>query len=74
HGLRYTAAVLLGRHQAMADCTTRRVRRLRITSEAEVPYQLDGDPGGFLPVDVEVLPGRLALVVPAAEAKRFQDC
>lgn len=72
HTLWYMGAVLLGCHRALDDCTTRRVRRLRITSEAEVPYQLDGDPGGFLPVDVEVLPGRLALVVPAAEAKRFQ--
>ena len=72
HGLRYTAAVLLGRHQAMADCTTRRVRRLRVASGAEVPYQLDGDPGGLLPVEVEVLPGRLALVVPAQEARRFR--
>ena len=64
HGLRYAVAVLLGRHQRMADCTTRRVRRLRITSEQEVPYQLDGDPGGFLPVEVEVLSGRLTLAVP----------
>jgi diacylglycerol kinase (ATP) len=72
HALRYTAAVLLGRHQVMADCTMRRVRRLRVTSEAEVPYQLDGDPGGLLPVDVEVLPGRLALVVPATQAARFR--
>lgn len=73
HGLQYTAAVLLGQHQAMADCTIRRVQRLRITSQAEVPYQLDGDPGGLLPVDVEVLSGRLALVVPARQAKRFAD-
>jgi diacylglycerol kinase (ATP) len=72
HGLRYTAAVLLGRHQAMADCTTRRVRRLLVTSEAKVPYQLDGDPGGWLPLEVEVLPGRLAVVVPGLRAKRFQ--
>jgi diacylglycerol kinase (ATP) len=64
--------VLLGRHQTMADCTIRRVRRLRITAEAEVPYQLDGDPGGLLPVEVEVLPGRATLVVPAAEAGRFR--
>jgi diacylglycerol kinase family enzyme len=29
-----------------------------------VPYQLDGDPGGFLPLDIEVLPERLTLWVP----------
>lgn len=73
HGLRYAAAVLLRQHQDLADCATRRVRWLRVTSEAKVPYQLDGDPGGYLPVEVEVLPARLALLVPAARAKRFQQ-
>jgi len=65
HGLRYAAAVFLGRHQRLADCVVRRVRRLRITCEAGVPYQLDGDPAGVLPLDVEVLPGRLTFVVPS---------
>ena len=63
-GLGYVAALLLRRHQRMADWTTHRVRRLRITSDAPVPYQLDGDPGGFLPLDIQVLPGRLTLIVP----------
>ncbi len=72
HGLRYAAAVVFGRHQAMADCTVRHARRLRVTSEVEVPYQLDGDPGGFLPVEIEVLRDRLTLVVPQCEANRPQ--
>ena len=63
-GLGYVAALLLRQHQRLADCTIRRVRRLRITADAPVPYQLDGDPGGLLPLDVQVLPGRLTLVVP----------
>jgi diacylglycerol kinase family enzyme len=67
HGLQYASAVLLGMHQELADCTIRRVRRLRITSEGEAPYQLDGDPGGVLPLDITVLPGRLTLVVPPEE-------
>ena len=73
HGLRYAGGVLLGRHPGMADCTTRRVRRLRITSEARVPYQLDGDPGGFLPVEIEAVPDRLTLVVPAVQAVEFRQ-
>jgi len=64
-GLKYAAAVLLGRHQRLADWTTWRAGRLRITSTVQVPYQLDGDPGGMLPLDIEVLSGRLTLVVPA---------
>jgi diacylglycerol kinase (ATP) len=62
------ASVVLRRHQRSADWTTRPVRRLRITSEAKVPYQLDGDPGGWLPLDVEVLPARLTLLVPREAA------
>ena len=68
-GLRYAAAIGLGRHQTMADCTVRRAQRLRITSDAEAPYQLDGDPGGVLPLDIEVIPDRLTVVVPAREAE-----
>ena len=64
HGLRYAAAVLFRLHQRLADVTTARVRRLRITAESEVRYQLDGDPGGVLPLDIEVLPGRLTMVLP----------
>jgi diacylglycerol kinase family enzyme len=64
HGLRYAAAVFCRLHPRLADFSTCRVRRLRITSESEVRYQLDGDPGGVLPLDIEVLPGRLTMVVP----------
>ena len=69
-GLGYAAAVLSGCHHRMADCTIGRARRLQITSDGKVPYQLDGDSGGFLPLDIQVLPGRMALVVPAAAVKR----
>jgi diacylglycerol kinase family enzyme len=64
HAVRYLATAQCGCHQRLADCTVRRVRRLRLTSEAPVAYQLDGDPGGVLPLEVETLPGRLTLVVP----------
>jgi diacylglycerol kinase family enzyme len=67
HALRYATAVLLERHQKLADCTIRRTRRLRIAADEEVPYQLDGDPGGILPVEIETLPGRLTLLAPAEE-------
>jgi diacylglycerol kinase (ATP) len=63
-GLGYVAAILLGQHHRLPGCTMRRARRLRITSGAPVPYQLDGDPGGWLPLEIETLPGRLALLVP----------
>jgi diacylglycerol kinase family enzyme len=61
----YTAAVLAGQHRHLADCRLERAARLRITSANPVPYQLDGDPGGFLPVELEVLPQRMTLLVPS---------
>lgn len=64
HGLKYVAAIELERQERLADCTVRRLRRMRIAASQSVPYQLDGDPGGVLPVEVEVLPGRLTLIVP----------
>lgn len=63
-GLWYVAAIHLGLHRRLADCTTARVRRVRITSDAAVEYQLDGDPAGHLPLEVEVVPGRMSVLLP----------
>jgi len=64
NGLKYLAGVMMGRHENWKDCVTLRARKIRIESDSRVPYQVDGDPGGYLPVDIEVLPGRLTLLVP----------
>jgi diacylglycerol kinase family enzyme len=72
NGLRYIAAAQLGRQGRLSDCRCGRGRAFRITSQEPVPYQLDGDPGGMLPVDVEILPGRMTLVVPGAS--RGESC
>lgn len=63
-GLKYLAGVVMRRHQNWDDCVTLRSQRIRIESDAHVPYQIDGDFGGYLPVDIEVLPQRLTLLVP----------
>ena len=68
HGLYYTAAVLTGTHRWLTDFAVRRSSGFRVTSDAKVPYQLDGDPGGYLPVDIAVVPQRLTLVVPLEKA------
>ena len=69
-GLRYVAGAQFGaRHRRMADCQMGRGRRFRITSDEPVAYQLDGDPGGLLPLEVEVVPNRLTLVVPPEVAR-----
>jgi diacylglycerol kinase family enzyme len=63
-GLRYLSYVLLGKHQELDDCCMATGSRLRIEADGPVPYQLDGDPGGMLPLEIEILPRRLNLVLP----------
>jgi diacylglycerol kinase (ATP) len=70
NGLRFAAAVVLGRHAALGDCVMLRSRRIRVDSPGRVPYQLDGDPGGWLPVEIEVLPERLLVAAPRRRLAR----
>lgn len=70
NALRLLASVLAGVHTSLSDCVTFRAERLRVESPARVPYQLDGDPGGYLPVEIEVVPRRLRLVVPRGRLHR----
>jgi diacylglycerol kinase (ATP) len=62
--LMLASAVYLRQHRRMGNWMERKIRRVRIESDAPVAYQLDGDPGGMLPVEIEVLPKRLTLIVP----------
>ena len=68
HGLRYLSSAIRAGTADLHDSSTMQLRRLRIESDVTVRYQLDGDPGGTLPVDIEALPGRLTLVVPRSWA------
>jgi diacylglycerol kinase (ATP) len=65
--LRYLLWVLLRRHTALRDCCTGRGSEFHVTvsepNSAPVPYQIDGDPGGFLPANIRVLPGRFRAIV-----------
>jgi diacylglycerol kinase family enzyme len=72
HGLWYLVNVVFGRHRRLADCSTIRVRRIRIEADVSVPYNLDGDFCGFLPLDVEIIPERLTLLVPPGWAERHR--
>ncbi len=63
-GLKYLAAIEMGRATCLSECFHRQVWQVRLVSDEPVRYQLDGDPGGWLPVKVEVMPGRVTVVVP----------
>lgn len=70
-GLYYLACLWRGQHESLPDYTHRQVRAMTIQAPQdqygqpiEVPYQIDGDPGGVLPLSIEIQPGRLRLLVP----------
>jgi diacylglycerol kinase (ATP) len=61
-GLRYLAGVMAGWHRSWRDTHIEQATRITITAAEPVPYQIDGDPGGELPLEIRVLPGRLRFV------------
>ncbi len=65
HGLRYLFHLWRSKHQGLVDFDHRRARSIIVTCDGPVavPYQLDGDPGGTLPLNISTLPDRLRLVV-----------
>lgn len=59
----YLGELMLGQHETMEDFTHAQAAELRVESDSPVPYQLDGDPGGELPLALRSLPGRLRVIV-----------
>jgi len=72
-GIWYMCNILRGQHQRLPSVYTHRMAELRIEplGDRPVPYQLDGDPGGHLPVDVKIVPERLTLVVRPEVAEKL---
>ena len=72
-GFWYFWHVLRQRHHRLPSVTTALFTHLRIESVdgREIPYQIDGDPGGMLPVEVDAVPGRLSFVVMPKTARRL---
>jgi len=71
--LRYLWHVQRRAHAALDDTFMLRSRRFRLEAHdsPNIPYQVDGDYGGTLPLEVEILPGDLRLLVSRAAAKRL---
>ena len=63
-GLFYLVSVLLRRHKHWTNSKTYHFTKLTMESDGEVPYQLDGDPGGTLPLTIEIVKGGVTLIVP----------
>ena len=63
-GIRYVAGIKTGRHLGFRDVVRYSAPGFCISSDARVPYQLDGDYVGRLPLKIETLPGRIHLRIP----------
>ncbi|MCA1594906.1 MAG: hypothetical protein LC772_00540, partial [Chloroflexi bacterium] len=75
-----------GRHplgnQVFAACCNRlgpgvgantiQARKIHIESDPQAAVQIDGDPAGSTPLDIECIPGALSLVVPDRYARRLE--
>lgn len=62
-GLYYLLAIIARQHRRWRETRVRRFQRIRIESDENVPFQLDGDPGGELPVEIQVQAKFLRVVV-----------
>jgi diacylglycerol kinase family enzyme len=62
-GLKYLGGVMLGRHEKLSGCEFLKATHIRMVSDQEVPLQIDGDASGVLPVEMEIVPSRLSLLV-----------
>jgi diacylglycerol kinase family enzyme len=63
-GLKYISWIWLGRHLNSKDVDRRRGRSIEITSVERVPFQLDGDYAGRLPLRIETVPAGVQLLLP----------
>lgn len=73
-GIGYLYSILRGGLDARRDVTYRRCRRIEIASDmTDVRFQTDGDPGGPLPVEIAVAPGRFSCLVPREFAENHRQ-
>jgi diacylglycerol kinase family enzyme len=65
HGIVYTVlAQCCSLHRFLPTARLGQRTRYRITSDGAVPFQLDGDPVGELPLEMEIVPNRFTFFVP----------
>lgn len=61
-GLFYALWIALRRHIYLKDFQAYRATTIRIAADGPAGYQLDGDYGGSLPLEIRVLPNRIKLL------------
>lgn len=74
--LRYLYKVWRARHERLPDVHSLQTPRVRIESDEPVPVQCDGDPAGWTPAEIDILPRALEVYVPPAlttETRRYGE-
>lgn len=62
-GAWYLISVFTARHKRLRDTEFAQFKTLTIESDQPVRYELDGDPGGMLPLEIVVVPAALRVLV-----------
>jgi diacylglycerol kinase (ATP) len=71
--LRHLFLVFIGRHESDPEVTYVRVKDLRVAARPPVPIQVDGEPLGMTPAQIEVVPGSLRVLVGPGQAAVVAD-
>lgn len=77
--LEVLCAQLCSMHRFLPNAKLGQGTKFRLTTATSnsvpspIPYQLDGDPGGFLPLDIEIAPKRFTVLVPPKVVKQFRQ-
>lgn len=68
-GLWYLLVTYMGGHSRLDASRLAQFRKLKIESDSDRPvyYELDGDPGGELPLEIEVVPQALRILLPQSD-------
>jgi len=66
--LRWCMEVITGTHLQARGVVSLRVKKVTIESDRPVPMQFDGDPAGYTPLHMELLPARLSFMLPEEQS------
>ena len=65
--LKYGIMGLARKVSLLKDVISIKGKKLKIEAEAPAPFQVDGDHAGWTPVEIEILPSVIPIVVPAGK-------
>lgn len=65
--IRYFQGVLFGQHTDLPDVAYRQTHKVCLQASSEAALEIDGEPGGALPVEISVEPAALKVISPSGE-------